>query len=163
MKKVITSCPGCYLVLGREYPKLYRELNFEVEHSLNLFRDLINDGTLRPNKLEYTVAVRDACPLKQSKDVSRYILSSMDVSIKELFDGKHVCCGGPAGLKPNFPEISSDIAMLSVQDYKEKADMMISYCPFCMHHIGGVCKSKDEELNMKDISVLLAESIFEKI
>jgi len=84
----------------------------------------------------------------------------MDVDIKELFDGKHVCCGGPAGFKPNFPEISSNIAMLSVKDYKEKADMLVSYCPFCMHHIGGVCKSKDEELNMKDVSVLLAESIF---
>ncbi|TGC09808.1 (Fe-S)-binding protein [Methanolobus halotolerans] len=160
VKKVIASCPGCYLVLGQDYPKLYRELNFEVEHSLNLFRDMIADGTLKPGKLDYTVSVRDACPLRKSKDVPRSILESMGVEVKELFDGKHVCCGGPAGFKPNFPEISSDVAMLSVQDYKKKADMMISYCPFCMHHIGGVCKSKDEELNMKDISVLLAESIF---
>jgi len=57
VKQVIASCPGCYLVLGREYPKLYRELNFEVEHSLNLFKDLINDGTLKLNKLDYTVSL----------------------------------------------------------------------------------------------------------
>lgn len=159
VKKVVVSCPGCYIVLSREYPDLYRKLNFDVEYSLNIFRDMINDGTLKPNKLDYTVSIRDACPVRNLKDVPRDILSNM-VEVKELFDDKQVCCGGPAGLKPNFPEISSDIAMLSVKNYKEKADILVSYCPFCMHHIGGVCKSKDEELNMKDISVLLAESIF---
>ncbi|WP_367343728.1 (Fe-S)-binding protein [Methanomethylovorans sp.] len=162
VKKVIASCPGCYLVIGQEYPKLYRELNFEVELSLNVFKDLINDGTLRPTKLDYTVAVRDACPLRKSKNVPRDILLSMDVTIKELFDGKHICCGGPAGLKPNFPDIAAEIAMLSVNDHKKNADMLISYCPFCMHHIGGVCTSKGEELNMKDVSMLLAESILGK-
>jgi glycerol-3-phosphate dehydrogenase subunit C len=159
VKKVIASCPGCYLVLGQEYPKLYRESGFKVEHSLNIFRDMIADGILEPNKLDYTVSVRDACPLRKSKDVPRSILASMGVEIKELFDDKQICCGGPAGLKPNFPEIAADIAMMSVKDYKKKTTMLVSYCPFCMHHIGGVCKSKGEELNMKDISVLLAESV----
>jgi glycerol-3-phosphate dehydrogenase subunit C len=159
VKKVVVSCPGCYIVLSHEYPDLYRKLDFDVEYSLNIFRDMINDGTLKPKKLDYTVSIRDACPVRNLKDVPRDILSSM-VEVKEIFSDKQVCCGGPAGLKPNFPEISSDIAMLSVKNYKEKADMLVSYCPFCMHHIGGVCKSKDEELNMKDISVLLAESIF---
>ncbi|WP_406657674.1 (Fe-S)-binding protein [Methanolobus sp. ZRKC2] len=162
ISKVITSCPGCYLVLGREYPKLYRELNFEVEHSLNIFKDMIADGTLKPEKLDYTVSVRDACPMRESKDVPRGILASMGVEVKELFDGRQVCCGGPAGLKPNFPDIATDIAMLSISDYKDKADMMVSYCPFCMHHMGGVSKSKDETMEMKDISVLLAESVLGK-
>ncbi|WP_340818034.1 (Fe-S)-binding protein [Methanolobus sp. WCC4] len=159
VKKVIASCPGCYLVLSHDYPELYRELNFEVEHSLNIFRDMIADGRLKPKNLDLTVSVRDACPLRESKDVPRSILESMGVEVNELFDGKQVCCGGPAGLKPNFPEIAADIAMLSVNDYKDKAEMMVSYCPFCAHHMGGVCKSKDEEMKMKDISVLLAESV----
>jgi len=81
------------------------------------------------------------------------------VEIKELFDGKQVCCGGPAGLKPNFPDIANDIAMLTVQSYKDKADMLASYCPFCVHHMSGACESKNEEMNIKDVSVLLAESV----
>lgn len=159
VKKLVASCPGCYLVLSHDYPKLYRELNFEVEHSLNIFKDMIADGTLKPKKLDMTVSVRDACPLRDSKDVPRSILASMGVQVKELFAGKQICCGGPAGLKPNFPEIAADIAMLSVDGYKGKTDMLVSYCPFCMHHMGGVCKSKGEELKMKDVSVLLAESV----
>ncbi len=159
VKKLVASCPGCYLVLSHDYPKLYRELNFEVEHSLNIFKDLIADGTLKPQNLDMTVSVRDACPLRYSKDVPRSILASMGVEVKEIFDGKQVCCGGPAGLKPNFPEIAADIAMMSVDSYKDKTGLLVSYCPFCMHHMGGVCKSKDEELKMKDVSVLLAESV----
>lgn len=159
VKNVIASCPGCYLVLSHDYPELYRELNFEVEHSLDIFRDMIDKGVLKPQKLDLTVAVRDACPLRETKDVPRSILESMGVEIKELFDGKQVCCGGPAGLKPNFPDIANDIAMLTVQSYKDKADMLASYCPFCVHHMSGACESKDEEMKIKDVSVLLAESV----
>jgi heterodisulfide reductase subunit D len=159
VKKVIASCPGCYLIMGKEYPKLYRELNFEVEHSLNIFKEMIADGMLKPKKLDIAVAVRDACPMRESKDVPRSILESMGVKINELFDGKQICCGGPAGLKPNFPEIADDIAMLTVKGYKDKADMMVSYCPFCVHHMEGACKSKNEEMKIKDVSVLLEESV----
>ncbi len=162
VKRVIASCPGCYIVLGKEYPKLYRELNFEVEHSLNVFKDMIANGTLKPKKLDLAVSVRDACPIRESKDVPRSILESMGVEVKELFDAKQVCCGGPAGLKPNFPEIANNIAMLSAKDYRDKADMLASYCPFCMHHMEGACESKNEEMEMKDISVLLAESVLGK-
>lgn len=162
VKKLIVSCPGCYMVLGTEYPKLYRELNFEVEHSLNIFKDMITDGTLKPHKLDIAVSLRDACPLRGSKDVPRSILASMGVELKELFDGKQVCCGGPAGLKPNFPQIADDIAMLTVKGYKDKADILVSYCPFCVHHMEGACKSRNEEMRVKDVSVLLAESVFGK-
>lgn len=158
VKELVVSCPGCYLVIGHEYPKLYRELNFRVVHSLNMFRDMIADGTLRPQKLDYTVSVRDACPLRKATDVPRSILAGMGVEVKELFDGKQVCCGGPAGLKPNFPEIANTIAMLSVEGYKDKADMLVSYCPFCMHHMEGACKSKEETMEMKDIAVILEKA-----
>ncbi|WP_406661289.1 (Fe-S)-binding protein [Methanolobus sp. ZRKC3] len=161
-KKVIASCPGCYLILKNEYAKLYREPEFEVEYTLPLFKQLIDEGKLNPKKLDYKVALRDACPVRDMKDMPRSILSGMGVELNELFDGKQVCCGGPAGLKPNFPEISADIAMMSVEDYKDRTDMLVSYCPFCMHHIGGVCGSQDVKLEMKDISELLAESVLDK-
>lgn len=59
-----------------------------------------------------------------------------------------------------FDWVTDDLEI--AKSYKENADMLISYCPFCMQHIGGVCNSKGEELNMKDISVVLAESILGK-
>jgi glycerol-3-phosphate dehydrogenase subunit C len=97
--------------------------------------------------------------MRDSKDVPRSILESIGVEVNELFEGKQVCCGGPGGLKPNFPEIADDIAILTVQSYKDKAEMLASYCPFCVHHMEGACQSKDEEMKIKDVSVMLAESV----
>ncbi len=159
VKKVIASCPGCYMVLGKQYPKLYRELGFDVELSMSVFKEMIADGRLKPKKLDMTVSVRDACPVRDSKDVPRSVLESMGVKVNELFEGEVVCCGGPAGLKPNFPEIADDIAMLTVKGYKDKAEMLASYCPFCVHHMEGACKSKDEEMKIRDVAVLLEESV----
>ncbi|WP_462273156.1 (Fe-S)-binding protein [Methanohalophilus sp.] len=64
VKKVLVSFPGCYIVLSREYPDLYRKLDFDVEYSLNIFRDMINDGILKPKKLDYTVSIRDTVHLE---------------------------------------------------------------------------------------------------
>lgn len=159
VKKVIASCPGCLLTLRDFYAELYRKPEFEVVYALDIFAGLIKNGTFKPQPMEITVSIRDACPLRDIKQLPREIVRSTGAEINELFDGKHTCCGGPAGLKPNFPEISADIAMLSVKDYKGRSDALISYCPFCKHHIGGVCSSTGEDLDMRDVSVLLAESV----
>ncbi|MBN2109605.1 MAG: (Fe-S)-binding protein [Methanosarcinaceae archaeon] len=162
VKKLIVSCPSCYLVLKYYYPDLYRELDFEVEMAFKIFRQLLDEGKLKPRKLNHTVAVRDACPLRSMLDVPRSIMRDMGLEVKEIFGDEVVCCGGPAGLKPNYPDIANDIAMLSVNGYKGKAEMLVSYCAFCMHHMEGACKSKDQTMDIKDLSVLLAESVLGK-
>lgn len=159
IKKVIASCPGCYEVLGKEYPKLFREPDFEVIYSLSLFNQFIDEGKIKPKKMDRTVSVRDACAIMEISDMPRKILSSMGVEVKEMFNRKHACCGGPAGVKPNFPEISSKTAMLTIEHFKDTPDGTVSYCPFCYHHLESVCKEKDEEMDMQDISIMLLESI----
>jgi glycerol-3-phosphate dehydrogenase subunit C len=148
--------------LRDHYAELYRKPGFEVVYALDIFAEMIENKTFKPRPLEMTVSIRDACPLRDIKHLPRDIVRSTGARINELFDGKHTCCGGPAGLKPNFPEVSAEIAMLSVKDYKKRSDALISYCPFCKHHIGGVCSSTGEELDMRDVSVLLAESVLGK-
>lgn len=159
IKKVIASCPGCYTVLKEEYPKLFRKPEFEVIYSLSLFDQLIDEGKLCPKKLNKTVSVRDACAIMEISDIPRKILSSMGIEVREMFDRKNACCGGPGGVKPNFPEISSNIAMLTIEHFKDTPDGTVSYCPFCYHHLENVCQEKDEEMDMQDISQLLLQSI----
>ncbi|WP_245546334.1 (Fe-S)-binding protein [Methanomethylovorans hollandica] len=159
VKKLLVSCPGCYHSIRDSYAELCRAPKFEVELTINVFKELLDEGKLKPKELNRIVAIRDACPIRHLAGVPRYILRTIGVEVIELFDGKTRCCGGPGGLKPNFPQISGDIAMMAVNRYKEVSDTLVSYCPFCMHHTEGVCKERNAELNMKDISVLLAESV----
>ncbi|MCM1986654.1 MULTISPECIES: (Fe-S)-binding protein [Methanococcoides] len=159
IKKIIASCPGCYIVLKEEYARLFREPKFEVVYSLELFRDLIQEGKLVPKALDRKVAIRDACAILEMSDIPREILRSMQVEVKEMFGGKHGCCGGPAGVKPNFPEISSKVGMITIEKTKDYPDGVVSYCPFCYHHLEDVCRQEGKEFRIKDITGLLLESV----
>jgi|Deesub1362A_J573_1020465.scaffolds.fasta_scaffold00033_114 glycerol-3-phosphate dehydrogenase subunit C len=158
VKKLIVSCPACYSVLKFEYPKLYRKPSFEVVMSLGVFKELIESGRLKMNKINKVVSVRDGCPLRDRRDVPRYILRELGVNVVELFD-EDVCCGAPAGVKPNYPEIADAVGMLTIKRAKEISEMLISYCPFCLYHLEWVREKYGADIIMKDLSTLLIESI----
>jgi Fe-S oxidoreductase len=153
IKKLVVSCPGCYEVIGKEYAKLGKKPEFKVVFSLDLFSELVREGRLQPRKTTGTVSLRDACPMRKEKNVPRQLISAMGYSIKELFEGT-VCCGAPAGVKPNFPEISGKIANLTLENFQE-GKTLVSYCPFCQYHLESV--SGEPKPAIKDISTLLAE------
>ncbi len=158
VKKLIVSCPGCYEVLKIQYPILFREATFEVILSSFLFKEMIDNGTLVPKKSEGKVALRDACPLRGEQEVFREIVSSLGFDVEELFE-TNMCCGAPAGVKPNYPEVSRKVAMLTIDKVKEKNVKLVSYCPFCLYHLEGTCKDCGETLEMQDITALIAEKV----
>lgn len=156
IKKLIVSCPGCYKTLNESYPQLYRDLNFEVVPSIELFDLLIKEGKIQPSDLNLSVPLKDSCHLKNNIDTPRNILNNMGVEVIEIFDRDVVCCGAPAGLKPNFPETSSNIAGLSLRKSNDVSNLMVAYCPFCIYHMNSV---NNYNLQIKDISQLLEDSI----
>lgn len=158
IKKLIVSCPGCYEVLGTQYPLLFRKPTFEVILSSFLFKEMIDEGVLIPKKSEGKVALRDACPLRGEWEIFRDILLSLGFDTDELFE-KNMCCGAPAGVKPNYPEVSRKVAMLTIEKAKEKNVKLISYCPFCLYHLESTCKECGETLEMQDITSLIAERV----
>ncbi len=160
IKKLIVSCPGCYKVLKEDYPELFRETEFEVINSMTIFKQMLEEGTLKPEMLDLEMGVRDACPMKNMNDLPRDIMQMIGIKVNEIFENKTVCCGAPAGLKPNFPDIAADIGTLTLD--KTPDDGLASYCPFCYHHLEDVCKKQDRKLNMTDIALLLEKSINKK-
>lgn len=159
IKKLIVSCPGCYHSIENIYGELCRQPKFKVEIAFELFDQLIETNKIKTKCLEKSVAIIDACAAREKKDIPRKILKSIGVKPLELFGNKTTCCGGPAGLKPNFPDVSGNIAMAAVNRYKEIADTLVSYCPFCLHHTESVCQERDVKINMCDIAVLVEESL----
>jgi len=158
IKQLIVSCPACYGVLKFQYPKLYRNTKFEVLASIEVFKKLIEEGKLKPKQIDGMATLKDACPLRHMYDVPRSILASMGVEMKEMFNKQTICCGAPAGVKPNYPEIADAIGMLHLQKASEMSSLMVTYCPFCQYHLEGVSQKSDVKVPMKDIAVLLEES-----
>lgn len=159
VKKLLLSCPACYGVLKFYYAELYREPKFEVLMTMELFKDLIEEGKLQPKKTKATVSVKDGCPLKHMYDVPRDILTSMGMDIAEIYNKKTLCCGAPAGVKPNYPDIADAIGMLSLKKAKEISELMVTYCPFCLYHLEWVNEKYEVNVPMKDIANILEESI----
>ena len=158
IEKLIVSCPGCYKTIKESYTELYREPYFEVVPSIELFDKLIKKGNIQPKKLDLSVPLKDSCHLKNQIDTPRNILKNIGIKVIEIFDKQVICCGAPAGLKPNFPQTSSDIAGLSLEKSNDVSNLMIAYCPFCIYHMKSVNNSN---LKIKDISQLLEESVLE--
>ncbi|MBW1989353.1 MAG: (Fe-S)-binding protein [Deltaproteobacteria bacterium] len=62
VKKVVTSCAGCYGVFRSKYPLLGEDMDFEVVHAEEYLAELIGSGALVPkNKVDLSVTFHDPC------------------------------------------------------------------------------------------------------
>ncbi|MFW9978179.1 MAG: (Fe-S)-binding protein [Candidatus Thorarchaeota archaeon] len=63
IKKIITSCSGCFNMLQTEYPR-YVDHSFEVIHISQLMESMLADGRLKPrNEVPMKVTYHDPCHL----------------------------------------------------------------------------------------------------
>jgi Fe-S oxidoreductase len=68
IETVIFSCAGCYDVFKVDYP-LYREYNFRVLHTVELFDELIQKGQLKlTKKVPLKVTYHDPCHLGRNAE-----------------------------------------------------------------------------------------------
>jgi Fe-S oxidoreductase len=63
IKRIITSCAGCYSTMKVEYPR-YQKHDFEIIHTSELLDQLIQEGKLKLTKeVPFTVTYHDPCHL----------------------------------------------------------------------------------------------------
>lgn len=71
VSKVITSCAGCYGLFKSRYPRLGKEMNFEMLHITEFFDQLIKEGKIKPTKeLPMQVTYHDPCHLGRLSEPS---------------------------------------------------------------------------------------------
>lgn len=139
IKKIITSCPSCYLL----FKSYYKE--FKVEHITQVLARYLKN---LPVKYEEKITYYDPCILSRKGGIynePRAILEALGFEIVELENNKEntVCCGAGGGLKQNLPQVSNKIAkdLLS----KVKTKKLITSCALCY---------KQLKENSKDIEIL---------
>jgi Fe-S oxidoreductase len=69
---------------------------------------------------------------------------------------KSRCCGGGAGVKTAYPEVSMKAAVRRIiEAEKTGADVLVTTCPFCVQTLRTAAQSIGSRMEVLELSVLL--------
>ncbi len=137
--KVVTSCAGCYRTFKSDYKKFGEELGFEVYHTGELIKTLLEEGKITiKSKYERIITYHDPCHLGRhmgTYEIPREIINAIpDVKFVEMKRNKENawCCGAGGGVKIGYPDWAIEISKERLEEAKETgATVITSMCPFC--------------------------------
>ena len=148
IKKIITNCPSCALMLKTKYKD-----TIKVYHITEILAKHINkiNKTYKDKEITY----HDPCNLGKKLAITkepRMILKALDLKIKELNDSGEdtACCGAGGGLNSNHKHLSDAIAKSILKQVKTKK--LVTTCPLCYLHFK---KNAHEGLEIIELSQLI--------
>ena len=167
--KIVATCPHCFNTLKNEYPRIDESFNKEVIHHTQFIDDLIKSGKLdvsNAEKASVDVVMHDSCyvgRLNKVYEEPRNILQGikgLNVIEPARNKDKGLCCG--AGGAQMFME-ENEGKRVNIERTEELLDTGAKTiglnCPFCMTMITDGVKSKEVDVQVKDVSEILLESI----
>ena len=165
-KKVVIHCAGCYRTIAKDYPEHFGELPFQVVNAVELIRDLMKEGKLKPSEANVKVTYHDPCHLGRHMgiyDTPREILEMMPgvelVEMRRIRDAAW-CCGAGGGVKSGFPDLAVEIAKDRIKEAEEtEAELVVTACPFCVRNLRDASEALNSKLKVIDIVELLAENL----
>jgi heterodisulfide reductase subunit D len=166
-KRVITVCAGCYKTLKIDYPLIAGPLPFEVVHISELLARLINENKLRfRSAIRKKVTYHDPCFLGRHckvYDEPRRVLKSIPgIELVEMERNRRwsYCCGGGAKITMScYPEFATAVTRERLQEGKRVAETIVTGCTSCYSNLSKVAKKEGLDVNVGDISVLVAEAM----
>ncbi|MEO0092863.1 MAG: (Fe-S)-binding protein [candidate division WOR-3 bacterium] len=167
IKKILLTSPHCYTTFKNEYPALGAD--FVPIPTVELFLKLIEEKRIVPQKpIIKKVFYHDPCTLGRQNgiyDEPRAVLASIPgVELVEnpLFAREYsVCCGGGAGgLWQDWPK-DERIAQVRIKQVAATgAEILATACPYCILMFEDSIKTLNLNIEVKDLSELLIESLF---
>jgi Fe-S oxidoreductase len=165
VNKILVSSPHCYTTFKNEYPEL--GANFAPIHTVVLFFKLFQEKRIVPKKpLPKKVFYHDPCTLGRQNgiyDEPRAVLSSIpEIKLVEhpfFSRAASVCCGGGAGgLWQDWPKDERITQVRIKQVLETGAEILATACPYCILMFEDSVKTMNLDLQVKDVSELLAEA-----
>ena len=170
VKKIITSCAGCYRTLKVDYADFTSDLGIEVLHTIKYIKSIIEEKNITLKNLGFTVTYHDPCHTgRNSGDLGannlyeepREILGKIAnlVEMKTIKQSAK-CCGAGGGVKKGFPELAMEIAKARVREAEETgAEYLVSICPFCYRNLADAIKALNSQIKMIDLMDLVEQAL----
>ncbi|MCD6352761.1 MAG: (Fe-S)-binding protein [Proteobacteria bacterium] len=162
IKRIITTCAGCFYCFKRYYPRLLDEFNIQVLHIVEMLPSLLQKMEVKPKKLKREVTYPDPCRLGRKEGIynaPREALRLCGVEVKEMEKNKEkaVCCGAGAGIRSVYRDLSFNIARQTLD--KAPTKTIVSTCPFCLFNLSYTSKKSSAGKNLVYITDLILESL----
>jgi heterodisulfide reductase subunit D len=165
-KKVVTTCPGCYMALKRDYPEITGKADFEVFHITEFLDDLVEKRIVEYKKLDKTVTYHDPCHLGRYSGIyeqPRKIIESIPgIELVEMKRNKANawCCGSGIVVAPAFPKLSLSIAERRIREAEETgADILATACPSCVTQLHLAARRSRSKIEVVDLVQLTARAL----
>ncbi len=162
IKKIITSCAGCYRTLKKDYKGLLKDV--EILHMVEFFSDLIDANHVPLNHLDMKTTYHDPCHLGRHLGIyeaPRTILNKISV-LEEMKTTREtaMCCGAGGGVRKGFPELSIEMAKNRIKDAEETgASYLVSTCPFCYRNLSDAIAFLESGIQMVDLTELILKAL----
>jgi len=160
VERVVTACAGCYKTLKQDYPGLSDKI--QILHSTEYISSLIKNGKLKFRPTSVKVTYHDPCHLGRHSEIfdePRRVLKSVPgLKLIEMGNSKEFsrCCGGGAGVKTAYPEVSRKVALRRLKEAeKTGADVLVTTCPFCVQTLRDAALSTGSKMQILELAVFL--------
>jgi len=162
-KTIICVSPHDYDAFKAYYPTFE---GLEIKHYTQVFDELLAAGKLKLSKsVDKKIVYHDPCYLGRKNDIyeePRNVLKSIPgvelVEMEKNREHTYCCGGGGTGLVHEIENIRMN--QTRVEHAKQQdADCIAVACPICIQMLDDGVKSKNYEMEVKDIAQLLKEAI----
>ncbi|MEM3088338.1 MAG: (Fe-S)-binding protein [Candidatus Bathyarchaeia archaeon] len=165
VKKIITTCPGCYITFKHAYRKIFGKLDFQVLHLVEYLSQLYQAGKLNfTGKMRTTVTYHDSCHLGRSEgiyDQPRELIRAVPgVKLVEMKKNRENanCCGGL--LTTAFPDLAIQVGLDKIHEALETgAEKLITSCPQCYIHLRKCSLEAGGKIEIIDLSSFIYEAM----
>lgn len=164
-KIIVTTCPHCFNTLDKDYRDL--GLKIEVLHYTVYIDQLLESGSLKVRKDEFSCTYHDSCYLGRHNDIyeaPRSLIRKAGGNLTEISRNREeaFCCSAGGGRILAEEKLGERINLKRVEmAVATKADLLLSNCPFCltMFEDGVKGAGVEETLRPKDIAEILSERL----
>jgi Fe-S oxidoreductase len=152
VREIITSCPGCFRTISKDYSNYY-DIPFKVYHFSQFL--LKFKEQLKLKELNATVTYHDPCHLgrhmgvyEEPREIIKLVPKLKFIEMK-YNRNKALCCGYGGGVRSVYPEVAIEVSNSLLSEVNNDIDFIVTSCPFCKY-------SLSNKIKVLDISELIA-------